>query len=115
MRTFFLRISAWMLLAVIVVLTLVPPAIRPVTRVPHSVEHYAIFLLTGALFALSYEIRTNLFFVVAVIFSGCLELVQSYVPGRHTRLSDAFVDAIGACIGIAVVRLGGRLRQLIKK
>lgn len=104
-----------MLLTVIVVLTLVPPAIRPVTGVSHMVEHYAIFLLTGALFALSYEIRTNLFFILAVIFSGCLELIQSYVPGRHARLSDAFVDAIGACIGIAVARIGGSVAATHKK
>src|ERR1019366_9038033 len=106
-----LRASAWTLLTIIVALTLVPPAFRPVTGMPHIVEHSGIFLLTGVVFALAYEVRVSFFFAAAVIFSGCLELLQSFVPGRHARLSDAVVDALSACIGIAIAFVGLRLRQ----
>jgi VanZ family protein len=105
----FLRVLAWVSLTIIVVLTLVPPAIRPVTSLPHITEHAAIFLLTGALFVLAYEIRISLFFIAAIVFSTCLELLQSYVPGRHARLSDALIDAISACIGIAIAWVALRL------
>jgi len=109
MTSFFLRISAWMSLAVIVALTVVPPEIRPVTVLPHMTEHSAIFLLTGILFALAYDLRISFFFIAALVFSACLELLQSFVPGRHARLSDALVDAVSACIGIAIGRIMLRL------
>ena len=111
MTIILIRATAWILLAIIVALTLVPPAFRPVTSMPHIVEHALIFLLTGAVFALAYEIRASFFFAAAMIFSGCLEGLQSVVPGRHARLSDAVVDALSACIGIAIAILGLRLQQ----
>ena len=111
MRIVLLRASAWTLLTIIVVLTLVPSTLRPVSGMPHVVEHSAIFLLTGVAFALAYEVRVSCFFAAAVIFSGCLEGLQLFVPGRHARVSDAVVDAISACIGIAIAFMGRQLHQ----
>ena len=106
-----LRMSAWTLLVSIVVLALVPLSFRPVTGMPHIVEHSSIFLLTGALFALAYQVKVSFFFAAAIIFSVCLELLQSFVPGRHARLSDAVVDAFSACIGITIAFMALRLQQ----
>jgi VanZ family protein len=111
MRIVLLRISAWTLLAIIVVLSLVPHALRPVTGLPHIVEHAVIFLLTGAVFALAYRVKMRFFLAAAISFSGCLEVLQSFVPGRHARLSDAFVDAISACVGIVIASSVLRLQQ----
>ena len=94
------RISGWLLVAAIVVLSLVPPWLRPETGVPHDVEHFAIFAATGLVFGLGYSRR---FFVVAValvIFTGAIEIAQIAVPGRHARLSDFMVDALAVCIGL---------------
>jgi VanZ family protein len=109
-----LRGAAWTSLTIIIVLTFVPPTLRPVSGMPHTVEHFAIFFLTGALFAIAYEVRVSLLLIAAVIFCVCLELLQSYVPGRHARLSDAIVDASSACMGIALARAGHQLLNLIK-
>ena len=109
-----LRGLAWTLLTIIVVLSLVPPEARPVTGMMHIVEHAAIFLLTGAVFALAYEDQVGFLFISALIFSGVLELIQSYVPGRHARLSDALVDAVTACIGVAAAWVALRLPRFKK-
>jgi VanZ family protein len=98
-------------------MTVVPASLRTVTGLPHNVEHALVFLATGIAFGLSYELRTSVICAAAVIFCAGVELVQLAVPSRHARLSDFFVDAAAACIGIAIAwaarRLGDghRLRQ----
>ena len=109
-----LRVLAWVSLTVIIVLTVVPPAMRPVTAAPSGVEHSAIFLLAGALFVFAYEIRMSVLIAAAVIFAGCLELLQLYIPGRHARLSDALIDASSACAGIAIAQSLLWLQHLTK-
>ena len=98
----FLRAIAWALLISIVVMTVVPPSLRVVTGAPHNVEHAMIFLITGAAFGLGYELRLSVMCAAAVVFCACLELVQLVVPGRHARVSDFIIDAVAACIGLAI-------------
>lgn len=99
------RIAGWLLAVAIVVLSLVPPALRPETGLPHDVEHFGIFWAMGAAFALGY--RKNYIRMVAwlVIFAGSVEIAQLFVPGRHARLSDFIVDALAACVGVLSVWL----------
>jgi len=40
-----------------------------------------------------------------VIFAGAVELAQTGVPGRHARLSDFIVDALAACVGVAIASI----------
>ena len=98
----FLRAIAWALLISIVVITVVPPALRVVTGMPHEVEHAVIFFVTGIAFGLGYELRLSVMCTSAVVFCACLELVQLVVPGRHARVSDFIIDAVAACIGLAI-------------
>ena len=111
MRVVLLRVSAWTFLAIIAALSFVPLAFRPVTAMPHTIEHAAIFLLAGAVFALAYRVRLILFLAAAMTFAGCLEVLQSFVPGRHARLTDALVDAISACVGILIASAMLQLQQ----
>ena len=90
------RTSAWTLALAIVVLSLVPPSYRPVTEASHSFEHLAIFLVTGLAFGAGYPGRPFRIAVALVIFSGTVELLQQWVPGRHARLSDFLVDGTAA-------------------
>ena len=94
------RISAWPLAAAIVVFSLVPPELRPITDVPHDLEHFAIFAATGLAFGLGYGPRYPVA-IALVIFAGAIEVAQLFVPGRHARLSDFIVDAFAACIGFS--------------
>lgn len=93
------RIAAWSLAAAIVVLSLVPPFLRPETAVPHELEHFLIFVVTGAAFGLGYNVRLALLATELVSFAGAVEIAQLFVPGRHARLSDFVVDAMSICAG----------------
>jgi VanZ family protein len=93
------RISAWSLAAAIVVLSLVPPQLRPETDLPHKLEHFLIFVATGAAFGLAYAVRPMLLTTWLVTFAGAVELAQLFAPGRHARFSDFLVDAVAICIG----------------
>jgi len=93
------RIAAWSLAATILVLSLVPPDLRPETGLPHKLEHLLIFAATGAAFGLGYDAKPGLLAIQLVIFAGAIEIAQLFVPGRHARLSDFLVDAVAVCAG----------------
>jgi VanZ family protein len=105
MLEFVARISAWVLAAIIVVLSLVPPGLRPETGAPHDLEHFAIFVATGLVFGLGYARRYGIVAIFLVVFAGTIEIAQLFVPGRHARLSDFVVDALAACIGLLATLL----------
>jgi VanZ family protein len=108
MRSFIItvvRIAAWLLTIAIIVLSLVPPSLRPETAVPHNFEHFSIFFATGVAFGVGYSRRVYLVTIMLVIFAGAIELAQIVVPGRHARLSDFIVDALAACVGAAIASL----------
>jgi len=96
------RIASWLLTIAIVVLSLVPASLRPETDVPHNLEHFAIFVASGIAFGIGYSRRPGLVALWLVIFAGAVELAQLAIPGRHARLSDFIVDALAACIGLAM-------------
>ena len=93
------QVIAWACLAAIIVLSLVSPSLRPVTQVPHNLEHLAIFALTGLALGLGYPGRLARTMALLVIFAGAVELAQLITPGRHSRLIDFIVDALSACAG----------------
>jgi VanZ family protein len=96
---------------VIVLLTIVPPGSRPITHVPHNVEHAAVFLLNGLAFAFGYRGRELLLSIAAPPLCAGLEIAQLFVPGRHARISDFAVDMIAALMGIAAGTIIARKMQ----
>jgi hypothetical protein len=64
------RISAWALAGAIVILSLVPPHLRPKTAAQHGLEHFTIFAATGFAFGLGYKRRHDLVAILLVMFSG---------------------------------------------
>jgi VanZ family protein len=106
------RVVAWLALAAIVVLSLVPPGARPTTFFPHKIEHAGIFFVDGIAFGIAYRGYEWLSSIGAVIFCAGIELAQLMIPGRHARLSDFFVDAAAICVGIfagsALIRMTRR-------
>jgi VanZ family protein len=99
------QIAAWFCFAAIVVLSLVSPALRPVTVVPHALEHAAIFALTGFAVGFGYPNRFASHTIALAIFAAAIELAQFYAPGRHPRLIDFVIDALAACAGLALAFL----------
>jgi VanZ family protein len=105
------RIVAWSLAAAIVVLSVVPPAFRPVTAAPHGFEHFLIYWAAGLAFGLGYERKHGLLAILLLIFTGSVEIAQLFVPGRHARLSDFIVDAGAVLAGLIGVSLFRRIRD----
>src|SRR5215216_6735441 len=105
------RLLPWLLLAAIAALTFVPPAWRPVSPLPHTIEHFAVFLLMAAAFARAYPSPPYALGLMAIIFIGALEALQIFAPGRHASLRDFLINVAGACAGIAIATLFDRLRR----
>ena len=94
------------LTATIVALSVVPPGWRPVTGVPHALEHVVIFGLAGACLALSFARSWLVLGIVATMFTALVEVAQLWIPGRHARMSDFVVDTAGAWLGLALCAIG---------
>jgi VanZ family protein len=105
------RFAAWIALITIVVLTFVPPSLRPASGIAHVLEHFSAFLLVGGAFGLAYPDRAIAIAVVAVPLTAALELMQLFAPGRHARFADFVVNAVGICVGIAIVACVTRRRH----
>jgi VanZ family protein len=104
------RVGGWTLVAAIVILSAVPATLRPETGMPHHLEHFAIYWATGLAFALGYSL-TPLLATFLVVFSGAVEILQLFVPGRHARLSDFMVDALASVLGLMTVLLVAQMRN----
>ena len=104
------QITAWLLALAIIFLSLVPPSLRPVTDLPHDLEHGAVFLLTGFAFGMGYPHRYWFQSIALATFAGLIELAQFLVSGRHARLSDFIVDAVAVCAGIGAAWISVRTK-----
>ena len=102
MMTILLRVFAWSLAAAVAFATLGPPGYRPHSDLGQDGEHALAFVLLGLAFGLAYTRNRWLTAFIAVGLTGVLELLQLWMPGRHARLEDFVVDALAACIGLAV-------------
>ena len=99
------KIASWTLAAAIIILSVVPPSLRPETGVPHDIEHFLIFAATGFAFGIAYELQYAVLAILLALFAGSVEIAQLFVPGRHARFSDFIVDAIAMCAGALAVML----------
>jgi len=106
-----MRALAWLLVAAVTALTLVPPSLRPVSGLPHAAEHFFVFFAVGAALALAYPRRMYALGVSGVLFAALLELLQTLRPGRHASLNDFLIDATAVCAGIALAVLVERLQR----
>jgi VanZ family protein len=99
------RLGGWLLALLITALSLLPPEFRPESGMPHHFEHFAIFCATGIAFGLGYNNNRRHLAAALVFFAGAIEFAQIFAPGRHARLSDFIVDAVAACVGVALAAL----------
>ena len=99
--TIILRLFAWGLAAAIGFATLGPAEQRPHSNLGQNGEHALAFVLLGLVFGLAHT-RNRLHTAAFVIaFTGVIELLQFWAPGRHARLEDFVVDAFAASLGLA--------------
>jgi apolipoprotein N-acyltransferase len=108
-----LRVSAWICLALIAVVTLGPLGVRPESGMPPHVERFAAFAVAGALFAAAYP-RYIVFAAVIVLGAAVLlELLQLLAPSRHGRLFDAGVKVAGGMVGLCTGWMLARLSRAV--
>ena len=100
--TIILRLFAWCLAAAVAFATLGPPGYRPSSNLGQDGEHALAFVLLGLAFGLAYSSRRWLTAILAIGLTGLIEILQFWAPGRHARLEDFIVDALAACVGLAV-------------
>jgi VanZ family protein len=110
--TIILRLFAWGLAAAIAFATLGPAEQRPHSNLGQNGEHALAFVLLGLVFGLAHT-RNRLHTAAFVIaYTGVIELLQFWAPGRHARLEDFLVDALAASLGlVAAVALNWMIRR----
>jgi VanZ family protein len=109
---FLLRGAGWTCVLALIVLSVAPGNERPHTGVfPGQIEHVIAYCGTAGVLALGYSTaRERLGMVVMLAFlAGALEVVQLGIPGRHSQFIDFAASSAGACLGMSVVALLGRV------
>ena len=96
-----MRVVAWLLLTGLVVVTLSPISLRPISPLPTQVERAVALLLVGFVFALAYPRRLALVASLVLGATVVLELLQLLAPSRHSGWPDVAVKLVGGAIGLA--------------
>jgi VanZ family protein len=112
------RILAWLGIAAIVVLSVVPAEDRPVIEPGHSghfIEHVSAFALVAAAVAVGYRLSLGRLLVSAFLFCGAIELLQVPLPTRHARASDFLINFAAACFAIGLVEAFRRAASAVAK
>jgi VanZ family protein len=106
------KAASWVSMLGLVVLTVIPADERPVSGLQHNWEHFIAFGPAGFLFGLAYARRFRWLYLGAIAFTLALELSQIPLTDRHARVDDFIVDAVAACLGLAVAQA---FRTMIKQ
>ena len=97
-----LKLFAWCIAAAVSFATLGPPGYRPhAASLGQGGEHALAFVLVGLAFGVAYTRNRLLTAAMVIGFTGLIEILQFWAPGRHARLEDFLVDALAACVGLA--------------
>jgi hypothetical protein len=104
------RLLGWLLLAALLVVTVCPIGLRPVSGAPVSLERFGAFALLCFLFAVGYPHRRWQVAILTVAAAGSLEALQMLQPTRHGRAADFLVKMGGCGFGAAEAFLAASLR-----
>lgn len=110
-----LRVAAWVLLAAIIAVTLVPEQFRPQTPLPLKVERGLAFAILAFAFTLSYTKHWLAILAILCSFALGLELAQFLVPSRDPSPVDAVVKTAGVIIGVIGALLARRLATALHR
>jgi VanZ family protein len=99
-----LRLSGYASVFLIGVLSLLPGSLRPETGAPGKIEHLIAYLVASILLTLQPgALRGRWEALWLIPYAAALEFAQWFIPGRHPRVSDFAVSAIGAVLGMIAV------------
>ena len=106
-----LRLLAWLLLAGLIVVTIGPISLRPVTPLPTQLERALALLVIGFVFALAYPRHIVIIAGLVLGTTVLLEFLQVLEPSRHGRVADAAVKLVGGGIGLLAGAALNRIRR----
>jgi len=98
--TIILRLAAWGLAAAIAFATLGPAEQRPHLNLGQNGEHALAFVLLGLAFGSAHTRSRSLTAAFVIAYTGLIEIMQFWAPGRHARIEDFVVDALAASLGL---------------
>jgi len=94
------RAAAWISLLLILVVTVGPIGLRPVTPVSPQIERFAAFLVVGTLFGVGYPKRFALMVAIVMVSAASFEFAQHLVPDRHGTFIGFAAKAAGGGLGV---------------
>src|SRR5215210_6222137 len=105
-RLIALRCAAWFCVVLIAYLSLVPDTLEMRTPAPAGIEHAIAYGGTAMLMALAYpSVAIWTIFGSLAIYSGLMELLQNFSPGRHPGLDGLLWSSAGAIAGSVIIAL----------
>lgn len=109
------RISAWMLVAALVFVTIAPIGLRPIVAESANLERAVAYAFLGLVFALAYPRHRLFALVVVVTVAGMLEFGQTLTESRHGRMPDFLVKAVAASSGVLAAHAALVLRDRTRR
>lgn len=95
------RIFGWSLLVAVIVATLAPIGLRPVTDAPAALERFAAYAAVSFLFAFGYPHRRWQILLILSVAASAMEALQMIEATRHGRFEDVAVKIAGCWAGFA--------------
>ena len=96
-----IRSAAWLSIAIVLLVTIVPIGLRPTTGFSPNIERFCVMAAVGALFAAAYPKKLWLIVLALSLAAAIFEPLQFIAAGRHPSLRDVEFKSLGAAIGAA--------------
>ena len=96
-----IRSAAWLSIAIVLLVTVVPIGFRPTTGLSPNIERFCVMAAVGALFAAGYPKKLWLIVLALSLAAAMFEPLQFIAAGRHPSLHDVEIKSLGAATGAA--------------
>lgn len=105
-RLLVVRCLAWLCVLLIAYLSLIPHEMEIRTPVPPGVEHAIAYAGTAGLLVRAYPAQPVWLIIGSLsAYSGLMELLQTFSPGRHPGLDGMLWSSAGAIVCGVLVAL----------
>jgi VanZ family protein len=99
-----IRITGWLAVLLVVIMSLVPGNLRPHVLPNNYEEHCLAYVVVSYLLAMANPTigRRVALGVMLAIGAGLLEIAQLFIVGRTASVADFAAGVLGACIGLTL-------------
>jgi VanZ family protein len=105
-RLLALRCAAWFCVFLIAYLSLIPQDLEMRNPAPPGLEHAFAYGVTAGLLTVAYPVQSVWLIIGSLsAYSGLMEFLQAFSPGRHPGLDGMLWSSAGAIFGGLLVEL----------